>query len=129
MDPDLSALANAGKQIAPGSWRDAIVAALPLPALSRHGNPTGGGPNLYMVEPEHVHLLAAPLTNSSPGPGPGSADRAAALALHSQIQRAVTGRSARGPHTQPEYLVEPEDAHLLVPFTNPGPSRANHNKT
>ena len=27
------------------SWRDAIVAALPLPALSRHGNPTGAGPN------------------------------------------------------------------------------------
>ena len=84
----------------------------------------------YMVEPEHVHLLlAAPLTNPSPGPGPGSADRATALALHSQIQHAVIGRSARGPHTQPEYLVEPEDAHLLVPFTNPGPSRANHNKT
>ena len=53
----------------------------------------------------------------------------AALALHSQIQHAVIGRSARGPHTQPEYLVEPEDAHLLVPFTNPGPNRANHSTT
>ena len=49
--------------------------------------------------------------------------RSAALAFYSQIQheRHVTGRSTRMPDPQPEYLVEPEHAHLLAPFANPNP--------
>ena len=49
--------------------------------------------------------------------------RSAALAFYSQIQheRHVTGRSTRMPNPQPEYLVEPEHAHLLAPFANPNP--------
>ena len=46
--------------------------------------------------------------------------------------RRVAGHSTEMPDPLPEYLVvlqvEPEDAHLLVPF-NPGASRANHNTT
>ena len=49
--------------------------------------------------------------------------RSAALAFYSQIQyeRHVTGRSTRMPDPQPEYLVEPEHAHLLASFANPNP--------
>jgi hypothetical protein len=49
--------------------------------------------------------------------------RSAALAFYSQVQheRHVTGRSTRMPNPQPEYLVEPEHAHLLAPFANPNP--------
>ena len=55
--------------------------------------------------------------------------RAAALAMYSQIQhaRCVTGHSTEMPDPLPEYLIEPEDAHLLVPLTNPGANRVNHN--
>ena len=49
--------------------------------------------------------------------------RSAALAFYSQVQheRHVTGRSTRMPNPQPEYLVEPEHAHLLATFANPNP--------
>ena len=57
--------------------------------------------------------------------------RAAALAMYSQIQHArrVAGHSTEMPVPLPEYLIEPEDAHLLVPFTNPGANCVNHNTT
>ena len=57
--------------------------------------------------------------------------RAAALAMYSQIQHArrVAGHSTEMPDPLPEYLIEPEDAHLLVPFSNPGANCVNHNTT
>ena len=58
--------------------------------------------------------------------------RAAALAMYSQIQHArrVAGHSTEMPPVPlPEYLIEPEDAQLLVPFTNPGANCVNHNTT
>ena len=37
-----------------------------------------------------------------------------------QHARRVAGHSTEMPDPLPEYLIEPEDAHLLVPFNKPG---------
>ena len=68
------------------------------------------------------HNQPAPLVDTATQ-SKGGELRSAALALYSQIQheRHVTGRSTRMPDPQPEYLVEPEHAHLLAPFANPNP--------
>ena len=68
------------------------------------------------------HNQPAPLVDTATQ-SKGEGLRSAALAFYSQIQheRHVTGRSTRMPDPQPEYLVEPEHAHLLAPFANPNP--------
>ena len=68
------------------------------------------------------HDQPAPLVDTATQ-SKGEELRSAALAFYSQIQheRHVTGRSTRMPNPQPEYLVEPEHAHLLAPFANPNP--------
>ena len=68
------------------------------------------------------HNQPAPLVDTATQ-SKGEGLRSAALAFYSQIQheRHVTGRSTRMPNPQPEYLVEPEHAHLLAPFASPNP--------